>query len=154
MEKLAYHYHQPSMDRSRLFITSWATAVLLVFQIRLHHCTWFDLKILLQSCIFPLSELDSNIETALHYKLCNRSLSILKTFLYHPMNCRVCFSTSFPTLYSRTSLWIFQWQNILSLICNWISHFYDKWGFTEINEIQLQPKIVLCWHSALWNREV
>ena len=80
MGKLVYHYHQPSMGWSRLFITYWLT------QIRLDYCTWLDLKILLQSCIFPLFEVDSNIEVALRYKLCNHSLSILKTLLYYPMS--------------------------------------------------------------------
>lgn len=56
----------------------------------------------------------------------------------------------FPYSYSRAS----QWQNILSLTYNWILQVYDKWGFTETNKIQLHLKIVLCWYSAIQNREV
>lgn len=142
------------MRRNRSFITSCGTTVFLIFHIRLHYCTWFYLKILLQKSIFSLSEADSNIETSLNCKLHYHSLSTLKSLLCHPINCGICFFTFFSFSVQQDSLWIFQWQNILSLICNWISKFYDKWSFTEISEIQLKLKIVLSWHNAIWKREI
>lgn len=109
-----------------------ATALLFIFQLRLHYCTWFDFKILLHSCIFLLSEVDWHTETDLHQKLCKCSSRIWRTLLYHPMHSRVCFSTPFTALYSRTSL---------------------NFSVTEYMEFDLQLNFPVLWQMRFhWNQ--